>query len=162
MRFVKLALISVVIIFLLLTAIGSLFPSDILVSRAIDISQPADSIKKFIDNYDEWNNWMDGAMNSDLKVVAKDSVHAYFGIVMITLTNRKNYVWKHEWKTKTTIQNSTIHIIPQQNKCTVQWQFVQHVNWYPWEKIGSLMNDKIIGSSLENSLANLKMLAEKN
>ena len=37
MRLIKLGLISVVVLFLLATAIGLLFPSTVVVSRAIDI-----------------------------------------------------------------------------------------------------------------------------
>jgi len=163
MRLFKLAAISIVIIFIVLTLIGSMFPSNIVVSRAADISQNADSVKKYIDNFDQWNNWMEGAKNSDYKVVAKDSAHAYFGTVIITLLSKKNNTWNHEWKSKSFTQASTFQIIAKNaESCTVQWQFVQHVNWYPWEKIGSIMTDKIIGTSLEKSLDNLRSLAEKN
>jgi hypothetical protein len=162
MRLFKLAIFTLIIIFLILTVIGSLFPSNIVVTRATSISQNSDSIKKYIDNYDEWNNWMEGAKNSDYKVISKDSTHAYFGTVIITLLSKKNNTWQHEWKSKTFTQNSTFQITPSNaENCTVQWQFTQHVSWYPWAKIGSIMTDKIIGTSLEKSLSNLKSLAEK-
>ena len=163
MRFLKLGLISVIVIFLLMTLIGSLFPSQIVVQRAKNIDVPADSLKKFINDYNLWNDWMDGAKNSDMKVTSKDSAHAYFGTVVITLLSKQNNEWKHDWKSRTFSQISTIKITAlNPSECTIAWDFEQHVNWYPWAKIGSMMNEKIIGSSLEKSLDNLKVLAEKN
>jgi hypothetical protein len=163
MRLLKLGLISAVVIFLILTAIGSMFPSKVIVSRTANINVSADSMRKYIDDYSEWNNWMDGAKNSEMKVVAKDSAHAYFGTVIITLLDKQKYFWKHNWKSKTFAQVSSIRIIPSNAaECTVNWEFQQDVSWYPWAKLGSMMNDKIIGASLEKSLDNLKVLAEKN
>jgi hypothetical protein len=43
----------------------------------------------------------------------------------------------------------------------VQWQFEQKVKWYPWERLGSMMNDKILGTMMEKNLNNLKALVEK-
>jgi thiamine kinase-like enzyme len=42
----------------------------------------------------------------------------------------------------------------------VQWQFEQKLKWYPWERLGSMMNDKILGTMMENNLNRLKTLAE--
>ena len=59
-------------------------------------------------------------------------------------------------------QISTIRLIkaPQRNLTIVQWQFVQKLKWYPWEKFGSFMNDKILGPMMEQNLQNLKRLSE--
>jgi hypothetical protein len=43
----------------------------------------------------------------------------------------------------------------------VQWQFVQEVNWYPWERFSSMMNDRIIGTLLEKNLNQLKKTVEE-
>ncbi len=162
MRLLKLTFVGLVVIFLLMTGISSLFPSNILVTRGTTINVPADSVKQYIADYNEWNNWMEGAKNSEYKVTSKDSVHAYFGTVAITLLSAKNNTWRHEWKNKTFTQVSTFQIAPLSvGGCTVQWQFEQHISWYPWAKIGSMLTEKIIGSSIEKSLNNLKSLAEK-
>jgi thiamine kinase-like enzyme len=60
-------------------------------------------------------------------------------------------------------QESTIRFITNtsQNITVVQWQFIQHIKWYPWEKFASMMNDKIIGARIEQNLANLKKLLEE-
>jgi hypothetical protein len=160
MRFLKLGLISFVVFFILLTAIGSLFPSNVLVSRAVDISASPDSINSYINNYQKWNEWMEGAKDSEYKVTASDSVKAYYGNVIITLLKKEPNKWKHEWKAGGSIQISSIQIIQFNNISTVQWQFEEHVQWYPWAKLGSMMNDKILGTNMEKSLNNLKKLVE--
>ena len=43
-----------------------------------------------------------------------------------------------------------------------QWQFEQEVAWYPWERLSSLMNDKILGTLMEKNLARLQLLVEAN
>jgi hypothetical protein len=160
MRLLKLGFISIVIFFLLLTAIASLFPSDIVVSRAVNISANKDSIVHYISNYSKWNLWMEGAKQSGLKVVAQDSSKAFYGTIIIQRLFAANDVWKYEWKGKSTTQNSTMQLIEKGNVIIVQWQFEQHVKWYFWQKFGSMMNDKILGTTMEQSLDNLKKLIE--
>ena len=43
-----------------------------------------------------------------------------------------------------------------------QWQFEQDVAWYPWERLSSLMNDKILGTLMEKNLARLQLVVEAN
>jgi thiamine kinase-like enzyme len=60
-------------------------------------------------------------------------------------------------------QVSTMRVIGDslQKITVVQWQFVQKLKWYPWEKLGSMMNDKILGTMMEKDLNSLKQLLEK-
>ncbi len=162
MRLVKLGAISLVVFFILLTAIGSLFPSNVLVSRAIDISASPDSIRGYIDNYQKWNDWMEGAKDSEYKITATDSVKAFYGNMIITLVKKEPNKWQHQWKSGNSLQLSSIQIISSGNISTVQWQFEEHIKWYPWQKISSMMNDKILGGNMEKSLANLKKIVENN
>jgi hypothetical protein len=39
--------------------------------------------------------------------------------------------------------------------------FIQHVAWYPWERIASLMSQKILSPPMEKSLSTLKQVAEQ-
>jgi len=160
MRLAKLALISFVVFFILLTAIGAMFPSVILVSRAVKIDKPVDSVTSYINDFTKWNEWMEGAKTDDLKVFVKDSAHAVFGTTIITLQSKKNNTWRYEWKQGGTAQTSTLYVTPDTNGCMVQWEYEQHLPWYPWAKFASMMNDKIIQESLEKNLANLKQVAE--
>ncbi len=44
----------------------------------------------------------------------------------------------------------------------VQWYFDFKLNWYPWEKFGSITFDKQVGPVMEQSLNNLKKLVENS
>ena len=59
-------------------------------------------------------------------------------------------------------QLSTIRIIGNntQDYAVVQWQFVQQIGWYPWDRFGSMMNDKIMGTMMEQNLQSLKKSLE--
>ncbi|MEB3088255.1 hypothetical protein VJJ19_07440, partial [Parvimonas sp. D4] len=59
-------------------------------------------------------------------------------------------------------QISTMRVIyqPQQGVTIVQWQFEQSIGWLPWEKLGSIMNDKILGPMMEKNLDQLRRLIE--
>jgi len=160
MRIAKLGLISFIVFIILITGIGALFPSVILVSRAVKIDKPMDSVTAYINDFNKWNVWMEGAKTDDLKVFVKDSAHAVFGTTVITLQSKQNNIWRYEWKQGGATEISTIRVTPETNGCMVQWEYEQHLAWYPWAKFASMMNDKIIEESLEKNLANLKQVAE--
>lgn len=160
MRLVKLGIISIFVFFILLSIIGSLFPSDILIARSIQINSPKDTVASYITDLNKWNDWMEGAKTSDLKVFAKDSTHAIFGTTVMTLINHTDSSWQYEWKNGGSVQVTTIVITSRGMGSDVQWEYKQHLPWYPWAKLASVMNDKIIGSSLETNLTNLKKAAE--
>lgn len=44
----------------------------------------------------------------------------------------------------------------------VQWYFDFKLNWYPWEKFGSITFDQQFGPVMERSLNNLKKLVENS
>jgi hypothetical protein len=43
---------------------------------------------------------------------------------------------------------------------TVQWYFSQKLDWYPWDRFGSLANDKVLGPVMERSFDKLKKILE--
>jgi hypothetical protein len=68
------------------------------------------------------------------------------------------------WKTAEANYTTKFRFIynPGQAVTIVQWQFEQDVKWYPWERISSLMNDKILGTLMEKNLAKLQLVVEAN
>src|SRR4051812_35344748 len=60
MRILKLAVISIVLLFLLITAMASLLPSTVHISRAVDIDAPLDSVYTNINDLTKWNRWIAG------------------------------------------------------------------------------------------------------
>ncbi len=161
MRFIKLILISVVALFVLMLFFSILMPSTVLVSRAIDINAPLDSIRYRVSDLNQWVYWVKGMRSNNVNIESAKKAQLGNSIVTVIALTDSSVVMN--WETNSSaIQKSTMRLIshPGTTVSTVQWQFEQHLNWYPWEKLGSFMNDKILGPMMEQNLLNLKHWAE--
>ncbi len=162
MRFLKLILISIVAIFCLMFFFSILMPSTVLVSRAIDINAPLDSIRYRVADLHQWTKWVKG-MNLPT-VTIQSSIEAQLGASKVSIRSVTDSTVLMDWESHSSAtQKSTIRLIKHPNSTisTVQWQFVQELRWYPWEKLGSFMNDKILGPMMEENLLNLKQQVEQ-
>ena len=87
MRFVKLGLISVLILFTIATCIGPLLPSSVIVSRATDISAPKDSLLLLVNNIYEWKKWVNGMDNNKVNIISAKEANLIGTHVTITSNN---------------------------------------------------------------------------
>lgn len=168
MRFLKLAVISMVILFFIVTAIGLLFPSTVIVSRAIDVNAPKDSVYRLLADVKYWKLWMESAKENTIQFLSHKTAGAGTVVKMgsneVSVTKSSGTAVETVWKQESGhTQKSGFNLLssPAQNITTVQWYFEQHLQWYPWERFASMMNDKILGPTMETSLDNLKTVAEK-
>lgn len=163
MRFLKLALISIVVIVVLLFALSFLLPSHVRVSRAIDISAPAERIMPYVKDLDKWPLWNDVLKDPSITGISVQAEHIKtnrFEIFSIASVKRN-------WAGNRWVQpdgkefQSSFDLTQGQQFTVVQWYFDFYVRWYmPWEKFGSIIYDKRMGPSLEKSLTQLKALVE--
>ena len=169
MRFLKLAIISLIILFLLTTGIGLLFPSTAKVTRVADISAPFDSVYHYLNDVKYWKLWVYGADTNIITFLsartAGTGTVAKIGTGEVTITHTTAdsiyMIWKSQ---KGDVQNSAfvLHINTTQHNVTVQWFFEQKINWYPWERFGAMADDKILGPVIEQSFDKLKTVLEKS
>jgi len=162
-KFGRLIVISIVFLGVVSIVVGLLFPSTVVVSRAIDISAPKDSIYTYLKDVDGWKQWMDGL--NDNTVTKTTPLHAKLGRseVIIQPSTLKDSILNASWQTSNNgIQAASFELYqePNQRTCVVHWQFNQHLKWYPWERFSSMMSDKIMGTMMEKNLNNLKNLVE--
>lgn len=166
MRLLKLAILSFIILFIVITGVGLLFPATIRVSRAIDINAPADSVFLYMSDLKYWKFWMNGADTGTISFISQKTsgpgTVARFGNYEVSEMKVSKdsiiTVWNGE-KGKT--QTAVFNIIPRDaNSVTVNWYFSSIANWYPWERFSSMMNDKIMGPPMETSLSALKKKLE--
>jgi hypothetical protein len=138
-----------------------LMPSTVLVSRAIDINAPLDSIRYRVADLNQWLHWVKGMESPSVKIIS--SKEAKLGASQVVIQSVTDSTVLMDWVTNTNMQKSMIRLIshPNSRVSTIQWQFVQELRWYPWEKLGSFMNDKILGPMMEQNLLNLKQLVEQ-
>jgi uncharacterized membrane protein len=162
MRFIKLAIISAAVFFLLGTALSLLLPSNVIVSRAIDLHAPADSVHAYISRVDNWQYWIQNADSSEIKTDHRN--HVQINTTSITILSANKEKIETEWKVgEGTPMKGDFNFITQENAnyFTLHWSFNYHVKWYPWEKFASILSDKALGPFMETSLDKLKKNVEQ-
>lgn len=160
MRLIRFAIMSMVILFALATAIGLLLPSRVIVSRAVDISAAPEKVRVFTHGIDKWSTWVAGMGDTSVHVYSAADAQIGNNRVSMQLQNDSTFVTKWQGRSGSP-QLSTMRIIPLGAITTVQWQFEQEIGWMPWERMGSMMNDKILGVMMEQNLASLKAVSEQ-
>lgn len=161
MKLLKLGLISLVLLFLLATGMGMLLPSKVLVSRAVNIKVPANEVVATVGDMNQWPFWVEGMKDPSVNI--ESPISAQVGKSKVTIAEKTDSSVISTWITqKGKPQISTIRIIyqPQQQLSVVQWQFEQSIGWLPWERLGSIMNDKILGPMMEKNLDQLRLHLE--
>jgi hypothetical protein len=153
MRVIKLGIISVVVFFVLFTLGGLLLPSHNIVSRAVNIKAKPTSILPLVQDKAEWHLWIEGMDSATLNKRQQ-----------IQITSVSDSLIVAKWNTAEVNYTTKFRLIYNAGQAVtiVQWQFEQDVAWYPWERISSLMNDKILGTLMEKNLARLKLVIEAN
>ncbi|MES2004971.1 MAG: SRPBCC family protein [Bacteroidota bacterium] len=162
MKLIRLAVFSVLSLFVIASLIGILLPAHVLVSRAVDISAPKDSVVGYLKDIEQWKSWMDGMQQASVQI--QSAKQANLAGTEVTITNISDSTVISSWVSRNGgVQTSTVRMINDtiHKQTIVQWQFEQQLKWYPWERLGSMMNDKILGTMMEKNLNNLKSLVEK-
>lgn len=157
MRIFKIAAISVVVLFVLLLSMGLLLPSHILVSRAVDLPAPASVVLPWLTEVKRWPEWMQGLDSSQLRP-QNDSIIT-IGKTEIRILRRSDTLVQTQWITEEGQRHlSTMRLFPTANGqlCTLQWQFELEVGWLPWERMGTIMHEKIFGPQMEANLEQLR------
>jgi hypothetical protein len=164
MRFIKLGLISAVVLFTVILLISLLLPSHIRVSRAIDISAPPEKINPLVTDIKNWEQWNEYIRAYHNRIVETGMLKA--DEIAIFMTGKKKNLITADWQQPSGSKfSSGFAVISNSNKhsyTTVQWYFDFHVKWYPWEKFQSIVYDQQLGPVMEKSLANLKRIAENS
>lgn len=145
--------ISIVALFIITTAIGLLFPSSVIVSRAVNIPSKKIEILSYTHNLANWSKWIKGANN--LQTI--NPTLAKLNNTSILVLSKTNSSLISEWKdSKGKVQTSTINLYEQNDVTIVQWQFEEKFSWYPWQRLSSMFNEKMLGPVMEESLDSLK------
>lgn len=162
MRFVKLAVISIVALFGVILLISLLLPSTVRISRAIDINAPVERLYPLLGEITRWKDWNEYVRNYPQAVITSTTLHSPDISIEITGSNSK--LVSSAWQAPGGNLFQCGYAIYGSNKrhltCTVQWYFSFHVRWYPWEKLQSIVYDQQFGPIMEHSLVNLKRIAE--
>ncbi|MBC7903406.1 MAG: hypothetical protein H7Y27_08280 [Gemmatimonadaceae bacterium] len=156
MKLIKLGLISVVILFGVLTLIASFIPSQIRISRAVDMDSPRDSILNKIKSLRTWDNWNEYTKSYENKTFTDSTIRT--DAVLITIVKTTDSSITCEWKQPSGRKfEAVFNVISHDfNNTTLQWYFDFKLRWYPWEKFQAIVYDQQLGPAMEKSLQNLK------
>lgn len=167
MRFIKLGIISIVALGLLMTGMSLLLPSQVFVTRNINLQAPPDKVYSYLNDLKNWPQWC-ANMDSASVAFGTNSVgqNAFMTVdqtkVVIDSSQPAHMVVR--WQPRS--GKALLCVLDLQGNesktvTSLQWQFIHRVGWFPWEKISVLLSDKAIGSFMERSLDKLKVETEK-
>jgi len=163
MKYIKLIIISFLFLSLLITGLSLIFPSTVIVSRAMNMNAPKDSVIVYLKDFEGWKQWIKAMNDSSVVLISKTDANFGGTDVMISRVDEQGVYTN--WTSKTGKKmKGEIHLFSNANSpniTVVQWQFEQKIKWYPWEKFASLMSDKIMGPMMEANLDELRKLVEK-
>lgn len=162
MRIVKLGLISIIIFGIFIFLFSLLFPSEVRISRAINITAPPQKVIAKLSDIKQWRHWNEMTNNPALED-GKYSDSIFSSRKMdVRLVSSANNIIKTEWRWGKRLLHSGHSVLQSQDSTILQWYFDIKLAWYPWEKFGSIVFDKQLGPSMEKSLTNFKNYVENN
>lgn len=165
MKIFRLLFFSGLFLFLLVTGISLFIPSNIRISKAINIAAPADTVFKQLKEPVKWKNWFPGLESSipiyetgEVKgVMVSDSSKQY---IIITERGKDEVVTELGSGSKKIISGWKLINYTHSDSTTLQWYMDFRLRWYPWEKFSSLLFEKSYGLTMEKGLNNIKKLSE--
>ena len=164
MRLLKLAILSFIVLFLLITIISLFIPGHIRISKAINIAANDNMIFEDIDDLPDWKQWHPALKDIPANeiIILKDSGIKVRGTTISVIERKEEELVTEIIKDKGRPVISGLKIIRHQpgDSATLQWYMDFKLRWYPWEKFKSLFYENIYGVQMEQGLANLKELSE--
>ena len=166
MRLIKLALLSFVFLFLLITGFSLFIPSTVRISRATGIMAPKEVIMKQVAEPGNWKNWfpLNGPaepmyVNGEIKGIIMDTVKQR-GLLLTGSNDTAVWAVNAGPDAKNITSGWNIHQGNTPGDVTVQWWMDFKLRWYPWEKFASLLFEKQYGTQMEEGLSRLKNFTE--
>ena len=157
MRVMKLGVISIIVFGIIVYLFSLFIPSHVRISRAMTIAKSKADIAAYLADMRTWSEW-------NVMITSQDSVGSFeknrynsskLKVEMLKVTEDSLITsWKHQSSDPV---NSGFYLVQSLSDTTVaQWYFDFHLDWYPWEKFGSIIFDQQLGPPMEKSLLNLK------
>jgi hypothetical protein len=146
----KLVIISIIVLFGVLTFVFLLFPSHIHVSRLAAVRAPAPKVMGLLNDIPAWKKW---------NLLAGDA-GTRDGIRITVVENTPGSL-STRW-TKNTGKSFTgkFNLTEMPDGVMVEWDLDFPLRWYPWERLSGMFYEKEFGPLMDQSLSQLKILAE--
>jgi hypothetical protein len=164
MRVIKLAILSFIFLFLVVTIISLFIPGHITISKATNIIADDTAVYSYIKDLPEWRQWHPALKNipgNEIQILKDSSISIRGTTIRIAERKKDELVTEMETENGRPIISGFKIIRHQQgDSATLQWYMDFKLRWYPWEKFRSLFYENIYGTQMEQGLRNLKELSE--
>jgi hypothetical protein len=155
----KLILGSLIIFSLVILFLFALFPSDISISRIVQINNPQENVRKKIVNLREWKTWNEMLLTQFSGNNPNDQLDAALmkrGNISVEILSAGQDTILTRWKNGQRSFTGNYILTRMNGQTVLEWSLHFHIKWYPWEKLASMFYDKQLGTMMENSLLKLK------
>lgn len=147
-------LLSIVLLFAVVTAISLMIPARIRISKAANIGASPSTLRPLLVNEDGWRQWHPAFMNDSFRLrhplqLRLQSVSD--SEVLATVAGPRG---------RPVLNGFRLYTHPGSDSLTLQWYMDFHLRWYPWEKFGSLFYENTYGVLMQEGVEKLKQAAE--
>jgi hypothetical protein len=163
MRHIKILVIAISFLSALIFLFSLLIPSQAKVSRAININQTRDSVKKELLQLNHWVLWHpDVKRNSQNNNLSTTNNEITIGTYKMKVDNvNDSMIYLNTHNANGVAMATTIALYKANDSCIVNWYHTIPVKWYPWEKFRSIFYDNILGPTIDSTLFAFKQYIEK-
>jgi len=166
MRVIKLAIISFIFLFILVTLISLFIPGHIRISKAINTSANAQAALKYIYWPADWKTWHPALKNlapGEITDLKNGGIQIKGTTITVDEHKQDEIIFNiKQDKQQPIISGIKLITHSQSDSLTLQWYMDLKLKWYPWEKFKSLFYENIYGVQMEQGLTNLKQLLEED
>ena len=153
MRLIKLAFISIIVLFAIVTAMSLAIPSQVRISRAVNLKAGKNEVFPLISNLTDWPLWHPAFKDQNInQTLAQNNITLTPLAVTDTLVTVQ---WQQQGR-RPVLNGWQMHTIAGADSTALQWYMDFSLPWYPWHKFGSLFYEKTYGVLMEQGLENLK------
>jgi hypothetical protein len=174
-RLIKAFLFGIAGLFIMITILSLLIPSNVKVARVVVINNTtAGKIYQQTGNLRNWKNWQPmfkpgvavvnfGNITEGKKASCDIVYNNKTTHLAITAADTSSVKFLLQSKGGNDIENNIIlSPLPSSQSVHVEWRTVTKLHWYPWDKFYAIFLDKMSGPGYEAALSNLNDYIEKN
>jgi hypothetical protein len=154
MRLLRFILISIFLLFTLITLFGLLIPSTVRISKAIDINAEATEIFSLIRDTSTWKNWHPAFQKTETHSGLQEGLI----IIEVLVTDSLLQIELSKEEKNKLLNGWAVYTHPNSDVKTLQWYMDFKLRWYPWERFGSLFYENTYGLMMEEGLQNINNL----
>ncbi|HQW91541.1 MAG TPA: SRPBCC family protein [Ferruginibacter sp.] len=161
-------------LFIFITILSLFIPSRLMVTRAVVINAPADTVFSQVSDLENWKHWQPVFMQDSGGIRFDPGANGISNSCewesrgkknKMLITGRSDNAIKASLirEGENDVQN-TISILPlaDSSRVQVEWSVLIKLKWYPWEKFYGIFIENITGEGYEAALNSLKTYTENN